>query len=143
MLYFAYGSNLNMVQMKKRCPDSIPISKVKLKGYKLVFNRVADIIESAGDIVEGAVYEVSVRDLKNLDIYEGYPRLYERINIETIDAAGNVFKAFVYVMVNKGIGESSEIYYNTIAQGFEDWGISKETLRKAKSESKVDSRWVK
>jgi gamma-glutamylcyclotransferase (GGCT)/AIG2-like uncharacterized protein YtfP len=115
-----------MVQMKKRCPDSIPISKVKLKGYKLVFNRVADIIESAGDIVEGAVYEVSVRDLNNLDIYEGYPRLYERINIETIDAAGSVFKAFVYVMVNKGIGEPSEIYYNTIAQGFEDW----EYLRK-------------
>lgn len=143
MLYFAYGSNLNMVQMKKRCLDSIPISKVKLKGYRLVFNRVADIIESAGDIVEGAVYEVSVRDLKNLDIYEGYPRLYERINIEAIDDAGNVFKAFVYVMVNKGIGEPSEIYYNTIAQGFKDWGISKETLMKAKRESKVDSRWVK
>lgn len=143
MLYFAYGSNLNMVQMKRRCPDSIPVSKVKLMDYKLMFNRVADIIESKGDIVEGAVYEVSARDLKNLDIYEGYPRLYKRIDIEALDDAGKSYKAFVYVMVNKGVSEPMEVYYDTIAQGFEDWGISKTTLRKAKKESKVECRGSK
>ena len=46
MLYFAYGSNLNHFQMKRRCKDSVFIKKFELKGYKLNFRskyRAADI----------------------------------------------------------------------------------------------------
>ena len=35
MLYFAYGSNLNHFQMKRRCKDSIFIKKYELKDYTL------------------------------------------------------------------------------------------------------------
>jgi len=131
MLYFAYGSNLNMIQMKRRCPDSHPVAKVKLMDYKLVFNRVADIVEVDGEVVYGAVYEVSPRDVKKLDIYEGYPRLYTKIFVRVKDDNGKVYEAFVYVMVNKGRGESSKAYLNTIVEGYEDWGISLTHLNKA------------
>ena len=143
MLYFAYGSNLNMVQMKGRCSDSHPVAKVKLKDYKLVFNRVADIIESKGDVVYGAIYEVSDKDIKCLDRYEGYPRLYTKINVTVEDEFGEIYDAFVYVMVLKVRMEPSESYFNIIKQGFGDWGISEKTLRKAKNESKVESRCKK
>ena len=46
MLYFAYGSNLNHFQMKRRCKDSKYIKKINLKGFKLTFRskyRAADI----------------------------------------------------------------------------------------------------
>ena len=46
MLYFAYGSNLNHFQMKRRCKDSFFLKKYELKGYKLNFRskyRAADI----------------------------------------------------------------------------------------------------
>ena len=46
MLYFAYGSNLNHVQMEKRCKDSIFLKKANLKNFKLTFRskyRAADI----------------------------------------------------------------------------------------------------
>ena len=46
MLYFAYGSNLNHFQMKRRCKDSIFLKRYELKGYKLNFRskyRAADI----------------------------------------------------------------------------------------------------
>ena len=46
MLYFAYGSNLNHKQMKKRCKDSIFIKLINLKDYTLTFRskyRAADI----------------------------------------------------------------------------------------------------
>ena len=33
MLYFAYGSNLNLFQMKRRCKDSVFLKKYELKGY--------------------------------------------------------------------------------------------------------------
>ena len=46
MLYFAYGSNLNHFQMKRRCKDSIFLKKINLKNFKLTFRskyRAADI----------------------------------------------------------------------------------------------------
>ena len=46
MLYFAYGSNLNHFQMKRRCKDSIYLKKINLKDFKLTFRskyRAADI----------------------------------------------------------------------------------------------------
>ena len=46
MLYFAYGSNLNHFQMKRRCKDSIFIKKINLKNFTLTFRskyRAADI----------------------------------------------------------------------------------------------------
>ena len=46
MLYFAYGSNLNHFQMKRRCRDSIYIKKIDLRDFKLTFRskyRAADI----------------------------------------------------------------------------------------------------
>ena len=37
MLYFAYGSNLNHLQMKRRCKDSIYLKKINLKDFRLTF----------------------------------------------------------------------------------------------------------
>lgn len=132
MLYFAYGSNLNMFQMKRRCTDSVPVARVRLKNYKLVFNRVADIIESKGDIVEGAIYEVSRRDIKSLDVYEGYPKLYTKIEVIVEDMCGERYKAFVYVMVEKGIAPPIKQYFDVIATGYRDWGLPIQALIRAR-----------
>ena len=46
MLYFAYGSNLNHFQMRKRCKDSKYIKKFEIKDFRLTFRSklgVADI----------------------------------------------------------------------------------------------------
>ena len=46
MLYFAYGSNLNHFQMKRRCKNSTFLKKINLKDFKLTFRsnyRAADI----------------------------------------------------------------------------------------------------
>lgn len=132
MLYFAYGSNLNKFQMERRCPDSIPIAKVRLRNYKLVFNRVADIIESNGDIVEGAIYDVSARDIRNLNVYEGYPRLYTKVDVIVEDDSGKIYKAFAYVMVEKGITPPNKHYFGIIAEGYRDWNLPTLTLNKAR-----------
>ena len=82
MLYFAYGSNLNHFQMKRRCKDSIFIKKINLKGYALNFRskyRAADIEKKKNSIVPGGLYEISKSDEKKLDIYEDYPILYKKM----------------------------------------------------------------
>ena len=71
MLYFAYGSNLNHFQMKRRCKDSVFLKKFDLKGYKLNFRskyRAADIDKKKNSLVTGALFEISKSDEKKLDV---------------------------------------------------------------------------
>ncbi len=131
MYYFAYGSNLNREQMQERCPDSEPVAKAKLEGYRLCFNRVADIVEDEGSLVWGAIYTVSPRDIKNLDRYEGYPNFYDKLDVDVADDQGKVYRAFVYVMTSKGCREPNDSYYRIIVEGYRDWGLEPAPLQQA------------
>ena len=80
MLYFAFGSNLNRKQMKRRCSDSKYVGCYTLKNYKLSFRTnnysggvidggVADIEKKKKSRVLGAIYKISNKYEKKLDIY--------------------------------------------------------------------------
>src|SRR5258708_8429083 len=64
MIYFAYGSNLNLDRMRERCSSARFLFKARLNGYRLVFARYsttdcsgsADIIYNPPAEVWGAVY---------------------------------------------------------------------------------------
>ena len=76
MLYFAYGSNLNLFQMKRRCKDSVFLKKINLKDFRLTFRskyRAADIEPKKNSIVPGGLFDISKSDEKKLDVYEDYP----------------------------------------------------------------------
>ena len=82
MLYFAYGSNLHHIQMKRRCKDSIFLKKIDLKDFRLTFRskyRAADIEPKKDSIVPGGLFEISKSDEKKLDVYEDYPILYKKL----------------------------------------------------------------
>ena len=71
MLYFAYGSNLNHFQMKRRCKDSLFIKKINLKDFKLTFRskyRASDIEYKKNSIVPGGLFKISKNDEKKLEI---------------------------------------------------------------------------
>ena len=111
--YFAYGSNLDLPQMKRRCPSSKLISKGSLSGYRLTFNRfssgwgggVADVIQDQGSKVWGLVFELFDTDLERLDRYEGYHKdwtsLYERWKTVIDTPNGQVSDVWVYTVVEK------------------------------------------
>ena len=111
--YFAYGSNLDLPQMKRRCPSSELISKGSLPGYRLTFNKfssgwgggVADVIQDQGSKVWGLVFELSDTDLERLDRYEGYHKdwtsLYERWQAIIETPNGLVSDVWVYTVVEK------------------------------------------
>ena len=111
--YFAYGSNLDLPQMKRRCPSSELISKGSLPGYRLTFNKfssgwgggVADVIQDQGSKVWGLVFELSDTDLERLDRYEGYHKdwtsLYERWKTVIDTPNGQVSDVWVYTVVEK------------------------------------------
>ena len=130
MLYFAYGSNLNHFQMKRRCKDSTFIKKINLKGYSLNFRskyRAADIEKKINSIVPGALYEISKSDEKKLDIYEDYPILYKKY---FFDYYGK--KVMTYTMVKKTkFTYPTERYLNVVKRGYKDCKLEKKYLLKA------------
>ena len=80
MLYFAYGSNMDPVQMRQRCPDSTVLSAAVLKGHVLCFPRLSDARQCGVASYEqhpaydlwGVVYRLSLNDFVRLDANEGY-----------------------------------------------------------------------
>ena len=79
--YFAYGSNLHHLQMKRRCPKCRFMKKITLNNYRLTFRSkygAADIEKKIGKKVYGALYVISKAAEKRLDVYEEYPSLYKK-----------------------------------------------------------------
>ena len=130
MLYFAYGSNLNHFQMKRRCKDSIFLKKYELKGYRLNFRskyRAADIEKKNKSKVVGALFEISKSDEKKLDVYEDFPTLYTKIYFKYYAK-----KVMTYIMVKKTVFRyPTERYLNIIKKGYKDCGLDKSFLLKA------------
>ena len=130
MYYFAYGSNLNKKQMKKRCKDSVFVKKMVLKDYKLTFRSkygAADIDKKTKGKVYGALYQISKKDEKRLDIYEEYPKLYKKLYFKA-----NNKKIMLYIMCKKTKKMSpSTRYLNTIKQGYKDHNLKKTCLDEA------------
>ena len=130
MLYFAYGSNLNHFQMKRRCKDSKFIKKYNLKNFRLTFRskyRAADIEIKKNSIVPGGIFEISKSDEKKLDIYEDYPILYKKIYLEYYNKV-----LMTYTMVKKTeFRYPTERYFNVVKQGYKDCKLDQKYLKKA------------
>ena len=129
MLYFAYGSNLNHSQMKRRCKDSVFIKKINLKGFRLTFRskyRAADIEPKKKSIVPGGLFKISKGDEKKLDIYEDYPILYKKFYFYHYGK-----KVMTYSMVKKSPFKfPTERYLNIVKRGYKDCNLDKKYLKK-------------
>ena len=130
MLYFAYGSNLNLFQMKRRCKDSIFLKKINLKDFKLTFRskyRAADIEAKKNSIVPGALFEISKSDEKKLDVYEDFPILYKKYYFYHYGK-----KVMTYTMVKKTpFRYPTERYFNVVKRGYEDCNLNIKYLKRA------------
>ena len=144
-LYVAYGSNLHLDQMSYRCPDATIYGAGVLKNYELTFwgnwgrNGVATVLPKSGTDVPVGVWEISARDERNLDVYEGWPRLYRKEDIEVTMEDGSVVTAMIYIMNENGMRDTypSESYFNTIATGYESFGFNLEFLKAARDRISV------
>ena len=125
-LYIAYGSNLNLPQMARRCPDAEVAGTSQVRGYELLFRGVATIEPRKEASVPVLLWKISPQDEKALDRYEGWPHLYRKEMLE-VELEGKQVSAMVYVM-NDGrqAAMPSEYYYNVIAEGYRTAGMDEE-----------------
>ncbi len=132
MIYFAYGANIDPLQMRPRCPAAQVRGTARLDGYRLCFPRysfvrqsaLASIEKAAEGMVWGALYEIEEGDLPRFDQYEGFysPRhhgdnTFNRIDVEVRHKEGDTVRAFTYQANPMAYaGEPSYEYLNQIAR---------------------------
>ena len=138
-LYFAYGSNINLVQMGFRCPAAHVVGPVLLEDYQLLFrgnvrgNGVATIAPKKGHKVYGLLWAITPACECALDHYEGYPHLYGKERVTVRDKAGQKHTVMAYVMTDRYKEPSvpSSFSYNGILEGYQQNGLPVSALKKA------------
>ncbi len=140
-IYGAYGSNMNLKQMSHRCPNAKVIGTGKLRNYRLTFrginNGVANIEKRQGSAVPIVLWEITIQCEKALDLYEAYPKLYVKEEVEVATKNGNI-KAMVYIMAKdyqELPAKPTNRYLNIIWQGYHDNKIPLRVLREAIAEN--------
>jgi hypothetical protein len=137
--YWAYGANLSERAMAHRCPGARKIQALELTGCKLVFRGVADI-EITGDERDravGGLWRITAHHEWELDCFEGYRSsdpskgLYRKITFAISTADGRVHDVMFYKMNVDGVWPPSERYLDTIANGYDDFGLDKAYLDEA------------
>jgi len=139
MYVFAYGSNLDYAQMKRRCPSARPIGAGLITGYRLAFvgfsrhwgGAVATVIPDLDSFVVGMVYAISFRDLAVLDACEGAPHVYRRdpALVQMLGSEEEI-SADCYSL-DRRYGFPSTEYVDTIRRGFRRWGFDPDMLDRA------------
>ena len=116
--YIAYGSNLNVRQMRMRCPHATILGTANLKGWELLFKgsktgSYLTIEECEDGTVPVVIWEVTATDEAALDRYEGFPTV----------------TAFAYIMhEDRPIGVPSNFYMRTCLEGYNTFCFNKNIL---------------
>jgi hypothetical protein len=131
-LYFAYGSNLNLDQMQRRCPAAVPLDKLYLPDARLVFRGVADVVLEPGAECPGGLWRITPACERALDRYEGYRSdgsgMYRKIYITLPGLPDGETQIMLYVMRSTGIMPPAHHYYNVIEDGYADFGLETNAL---------------
>ena len=146
--YLAYGSNLNVEQMKLRCPTAEIMGTAFIEGYELLFKgsktgSYLTIEEKSDGRVPVAVWGVSGVDVAALDRYEGYPIFYYKKEMPITYKGIKTKKeysvnAFVYIMhEDRPLGVPSRFYVQTCTEGYKSFGFSPKYLVEAVMKSEV------
>lgn len=145
--YIAYGSNLNIRQMKAQCPSARIIGTSVVPDYELLFKgsrtgSYLTIEPKAGMSVPVAVWETTAADEAALDRYEGFPAFYYKaemtLPIKGI-RSGKVRKRKVYVYImheDRPLGVPSWHYVQTCIEGYNSFGFDENILFRAVENSR-------
>lgn len=134
--YAAYGSNIEIFQMEKRCPTARIVGKGVVPGHELLFrgypeHAVATIEPKKGENVPVLIWEIGAVDEDHLDIYEGYPQLYGKQEV-TVQTDSGAEQIMVYTM-NQGqaIGRPCREYLSVITRGYLQAGFDVNYLKQS------------
>ena len=90
-LYFAYGSNISVQAMARRCPRSKALDLARLERHRLAVMREGWLtaVPDARSAVHGVLWNLALSDVPALDRYEGLSQgLYTKVAQPVIAPGG-------------------------------------------------------
>jgi cation transport regulator ChaC len=123
--YFAYGSNMDPLQMEQRCPGAVVIGPARLDDHRLTFvwdspgwgGGVATVEAATGDHVWGVLWDLTDEHVKSLDEYEGVAvGAYTREHID-VDCLGVGVNTLIYLATDTRYKAPSARYVNALIRG--------------------------
>ena len=109
MNIFCYGSNMNTERITERCSSSRFISRAKVNGWKLLFNKrskdksgKANLIYT-GDksLVWGVIFDISEDQKPILDKAEGLGNGYDEYKLIVINDLGEEIECVCYIATDE------------------------------------------
>lgn len=144
-IYFAFGMNLDPSVMhldydaeptEYGTTGCEPICGGTLEGWRLCFRHYADVREHEGHSVRGGLWRINDEALRSLDGREGYPRFYNRKEVEVRGDDGATYTAIVYFMQDEATSwrpeePPSQGYLQMLVNGYEFFQLDREPLDNA------------
>ena len=125
-LYFAYGSNMDLVQMGDRCPAAVTVSRAELPAYRFIINSrgVATVAPDTTSTVQGLLWKISKKDERSLSRYEGVKQgIYKKAFVKVRLPDGTTTRALVYVATDSEPGGARAGYLEKILSAAEACGL--------------------
>ena len=140
--YIAYGSNLNVAQMRRRCPHATILGTAELKDWELLYKgsktgAYLTIEKCAGGTVPVVVWEVTAEDEAALDRYEGFPSFYYKRDFKVVckgirTGRRRTVQAFAYIMhEDRPFGMPTGRYMMICAEGYDTFFFDQAHLIRA------------
>ena len=141
MLHFGYGSNLSIeFVQEKLIPDAKFVMKGYLPNFEVQFPFWSDevqggysgVMEAPGELVHGALYEVTEQKLIALDDMEGvYKDRYRRETFLVLGEDGRFHPADLYRVIDpQGPFPPSRDYVEIMLTGARDLGLDPDYIEK-------------
>lgn len=141
MFHFGYGSNLSIDFVRE---ELIPDAKFVMKGYLPNFEvrfpfwseeaqgGYSGIMEAPGELVQGALYEVTEEELERVDNLEGvYKERYRRQTFLVLGEDGEFHEADLYRVIDpQGPFPPVRSYVETMLKGARELGLDPEYIEK-------------
>ena len=148
-LYFAYGSNLNLLDWSQWCQKhraSPSVLQYRSVGYlpdhDVCFSYrsrtrqggVLDIVPRTGQLVPGVIFEVHGDGWEQLDRKEGAPHCYERVPAIALDEMGNEYTVETYRVRpdrRERFVAPHPDYVSVVREGLQNFDLSTDLLEAA------------
>ncbi|GAU84294.1 gamma-glutamylcyclotransferase family protein [Bosea sp. BIWAKO-01] len=124
-LYFAYGLNMDIAGMAKRCPGSKPLGLARLPRHRFIVTSdgYASAVRDPRETVHGVLWDCSLGDIRALDKFEDIASgLYVKIS-QPVIVEGGAKRALVYVGRSGTLGKPRPGYMETVIASAKHWAL--------------------
>ena len=124
-LYFAYGSNMDVNAMGRRCPRSKALGLARLERHRLAVMREGWLtaVRAPSSVVHGVLWDLALSDIAALDRYEGVSQGFYVKLTQAVIAERGPKQAIVYFGVNSGPGAARPAYLAEVLAAARSWPL--------------------